>query len=170
MQSNKCAQTQIQQLAGEVASGGQGQGASAYAPAAAGGGGQQDQWAHLPPMEKKIVYYIMNSAPPEDGIHVSVLTKGLGQNVNAADVRCAACTTPMPEQCLTLSVPAVTRLRGSQKLVIYSTPWMSFTTMSACKSNDTREDFCGDVSVCMSGSSIRCLAIPMKVKRVSTGL
>ncbi|KAG9012059.1 replication factor A protein 2 [Tulasnella sp. JGI-2019a] len=56
-----------------------------YTPASSGGG-QQDPWADLPPMEKKIVYYIINSAPPEDGIHVSALTKGLGSNVNAAEV------------------------------------------------------------------------------------
>lgn len=61
---------------------------SDYTPASGSAGGQQqDQWAHLPAMERKIVYYIINSAPPENGIHVSALTKGLGQNVNAAEVR-----------------------------------------------------------------------------------
>jgi len=67
---------------------GQGVAASAYAPgiASSGARAQPDPWGHLSPMERKIVYYIINSAPPEDGIHVSVLTKGLGQNVNAADV------------------------------------------------------------------------------------
>jgi len=71
---------------GAIANGSQGPSASVYQPGSSGGGGVQEQFAHLPPMEKKIVFYIINSAPDEQGIHVSALTKGLGQNVNAADV------------------------------------------------------------------------------------
>ncbi|KAG8856053.1 replication factor A protein 2 [Tulasnella sp. 330] len=63
----------------------QGHSMSDYTATSGGGRQQQDQWAHLPAMERKIVYYIINSAPPEIGIHVSALTKGLGQ-VNAVEV------------------------------------------------------------------------------------
>ncbi|KIO27969.1 hypothetical protein M407DRAFT_72430, partial [Tulasnella calospora MUT 4182] len=43
-------------------------------------------FAHLPAMERKIVQHIINSAPDEEGIHVTDLTRGLGPNVNAEDV------------------------------------------------------------------------------------
>ncbi|KAG8902895.1 replication factor A protein 2 [Tulasnella sp. 408] len=43
-------------------------------------------FGHLPPMERKIVQHIINSAPGEEGIHVTELTKGLGPNINAEDV------------------------------------------------------------------------------------
>jgi len=59
--------------------------ASAYNPGAANTA-QGDQFSHLPAMERKIVHFILNSAPGDDGVHVTTLTKGLGPNVNAEDV------------------------------------------------------------------------------------
>lgn len=44
-------------------------------------------FGHLSTMERKIVQHIINSAPGEEGIHVTDLTRGLGPNINAEEVR-----------------------------------------------------------------------------------
>lgn len=59
--------------------------ASAYAPS--GGGPKTDPYAHLDPMQRKIIQHIVNSAVGEDGIHVTKLTKALGPGVSAEAVR-----------------------------------------------------------------------------------
>jgi len=60
--------------------------ATQYAPGGSAPKSAADQFAHLPPMDRKIIAFILNSAPGEDGIHVTHLTRGLGPNVNAEEV------------------------------------------------------------------------------------
>jgi len=62
-----------------------GSSAAAYAPQGSAQAAS-DPFASLPPMERKIVTWIINTAPGDQGIHVTNLTKGLGPNVNAEEV------------------------------------------------------------------------------------
>ncbi|KAG9000806.1 replication factor A protein 2 [Tulasnella sp. 427] len=58
---------------------------SAYSASAATS--NVNSFGNMKPMERKILQHIMNSAPGEEGIHVSDLTRGLGPNINAEEVR-----------------------------------------------------------------------------------
>ncbi|KAG8985281.1 replication factor A protein 2 [Tulasnella sp. 427] len=57
---------------------------SAYSASAATS--NVNSFGNMKPMERKILQHIMNSAPGEEGIHVSDLTRGLGPNINAEEV------------------------------------------------------------------------------------
>ncbi len=59
--------------------------ASAYAPQASNK--QKDPFAHLTGMERRITVFISNAAAGDEGVHLTDLTKGLGRNVDAEEVR-----------------------------------------------------------------------------------
>ena len=55
--------------------------AQSHAPAA------HDEYANLPPLQRKIVYFIMNEPQADEGVHVAAIAREIKGMAEASDLR-----------------------------------------------------------------------------------